>query len=165
MRSCVGVHEAFSSRPAGQGARHRWHCWTPFSPLVKVPSGQGLHSLTVLGEQCADTKVPAGHLSQTSWVPESGSVCWYLRGDRIDCSAGLGVVRTLAETTTVHKSTADTTAAMLLSVTTRSVETRARALEPIVLLRPGSSLSSGYHWRTEAVLHRAVHGCGRRGFG
>lgn len=75
-RSWIGVQVSFSMKPAGHGARQGWHFSTPFSPRVKVPSGQRLHSLTAVGEQCADTWVPAGHLSQTSWVPESGSVCW-----------------------------------------------------------------------------------------
>lgn len=74
-RSWMGVQVAFSTKPAGHGARQGWHFCTPFSPRVKVPSGQRLHSLTAVGEQWTDTWVPAGHLSQTSWVPESGSVC------------------------------------------------------------------------------------------
>lgn len=74
-RPWVAVQGTFSTKPAGHGARQRWHCWTPFSPRVKVPSGQGLHSLTTVREQWTDTWVPAGHLSQNSWVPESGSVC------------------------------------------------------------------------------------------
>lgn len=75
MRSWVAVQPAFSMKPAGHGARQRWHCWTPFSPRVKAPPGQGLHSLTAVGEQWNDTYVPAGHLSHTSRVPELGSVC------------------------------------------------------------------------------------------
>lgn len=54
-RSLVAVQGTFSTKPTGQGARQRWHCWTPFSPRVKVPSGQGLHSLTAVREQWTDT--------------------------------------------------------------------------------------------------------------
>lgn len=54
-RSWVVVQGSFSVKPTGQGARQRWHCWTPFSPRVKVPSGQGVHSLTDDGEQWVDT--------------------------------------------------------------------------------------------------------------
>ncbi len=54
-RSWVAVQGTFSMKPAGHGAWQRWHCWTPFSPRVKVPSGQGLHSLTAVGEQWTDT--------------------------------------------------------------------------------------------------------------
>lgn len=106
MRSWVVVQGSFATRPTGHGARQRWHCSTPFSPRVKVPLGQGLHSLTTNREQWTDTKVPAGHLSQTSWVPESASTCWYWRGDRMGRSAALPVVKTWTEicTSSMHKS-------------------------------------------------------------
>lgn len=54
-RSWVAVQGTFSKNPAGHGARQWWHCWTPFSPRVKVPSGQGLQSLTAVTEQWTDT--------------------------------------------------------------------------------------------------------------
>lgn len=75
-RSWVDVQGTFSMKPAAHGAWQRWHCSIPFSPRVKVPSGQGLHSLTAAWEQWTDTYVPAGHLLQTSLAPESWSVCW-----------------------------------------------------------------------------------------
>ncbi|TNN85002.1 hypothetical protein EYF80_004656 [Liparis tanakae] len=74
-RSWMGVQAALSTKPVGHGVRQGWHFFIPFSPRVKLPSGQRLHSLTVVRVQWTDTWVPAGHLSQTSWVPESGSVC------------------------------------------------------------------------------------------
>lgn len=105
-RSWVGLQVAFSTKPPGHGPRQGWHFCSPFSPRVKVPSGQRLHSLTAEREQWSDTWVPAGHLSQSSWVPESGSVCWYCRGERRAGSAGLVVFKTRAEmpTTTEQKS-------------------------------------------------------------
>lgn len=105
-RSWVVVQGSFSTKPAGHSGRQRWHCWTPFSPRVKVPLGQGLHSLTRNREQCRDTKVPAGHLSHASWVPESASTCRYWRGDRTGRSAALPVVKTRTDicTRSVHMS-------------------------------------------------------------
>lgn len=55
VRSEVAVQGVFSTKGVWQGFWQRWHCCTPFSPRVKVPSGQRMHSRTLVSVQWDNT--------------------------------------------------------------------------------------------------------------